>query len=211
MIDLEKIYITSDLHFFHANIIKYCPNTRGRWLSKTNEKPDILSMNEYILRQFDELPNNSIIINNGDLFLNSKVKFDDIKLLVDRMKSNNKHLWIIMGNHDRGIKKYLKIDKSSTDIFFDLGFERVYEFPILLDKYILSHEPVYLNLNSNFKNKIGNPDFLILFTSTVSHTMVTSAVQEATKNNIPIERSHSSSSCALKKILNCHCCSCTEN
>ena len=63
MIDLEKIYITSDLHFFHANIIKYCPNTRGRWLSKTNEKPDILSMNEYILRQFDELPNNSIIIN----------------------------------------------------------------------------------------------------------------------------------------------------
>ena len=156
MIDLEKIYITSDLHFFHANIIKYCPNTRGRWLSKTNEKPDILSMNEYILRQFDELPNNSIIINNGDLFLNSKVKFDDIKLLVDRMKSNNKHLWIIMGNHDRGIKKYLKIDKSSTDIFFDLGFERVYEFPILLDKYILSHEPVYLNPNSNFKNIYGH-------------------------------------------------------
>lgn len=163
MIDLKNVYITSDLHLFHSNIIRYCSNTRGRWLPKIDvqnifghEKPDILSMNEYIFRQFDELPANSIIINNGDLFLNSKVKFNDIKLLVDRMKSNNKHLWIIMGNHDKEVRKYLKIDKPSRDIFLDLGFERVYEFPILLDNFILSHEPVYLSPNSNFKNIYGH-------------------------------------------------------
>ena len=70
---------------------------------------------------------------------------------------------------------------------------------------------VFTQMPSNFKNKIGTPDFLILFTSTVSHTMVNSAIQEAVRNNIPIERSHSSSSCALKKILDCRGCSCAGN
>ena len=59
---------------------------------------------------------------------------------------------------------------------------------------------------SNFKSKIGNPDLLVLFTSTVSHSMVHGALQEAIKNNITVARSHSSSSCALKKILDYHCC-----
>lgn len=95
---------------------------------------------------------------------------------------------VIIGGHDRMAGQYKEICK----------------------KYQCKAK-VFTQMPSNFKNKIGNPDFLILFTSTVSHTMVTSAVQEATKNNIPIERSHSSSSCALKKILSCHCCSCTEN
>ena len=52
---------------------------------------------------------------------------------------------------------------------------------------------------SNFKSKIGHADLLVLFTSTVSHTMVNGALQEANKNNITVARSHSSSSCALKK------------
>ena len=48
-------------------------------------------------------------------------------------------------------------------------------------------------------------DLIILFTSTVSHIMVTGAVQEAERNNIAIERSHSSSSSALKRILGQYC------
>ncbi len=51
------------------------------------------------------------------------------------------------------------------------------------------------------KKKIGTPDLLILFTNTVSHKMVFSAVQEAKRNDIPIARSHSSSMEALGNIL----------
>ena len=50
-------------------------------------------------------------------------------------------------------------------------------------------------------NKIGSPDLLILFTSTVSHKMVHCAVAEAERKNIIVERSHSSSASALNGIL----------
>jgi len=48
---------------------------------------------------------------------------------------------------------------------------------------------------------MGCPDLLILFTNTVSHKMVITAVKEAKRNNIPIARSHSSSAAALKQVL----------
>ena len=51
------------------------------------------------------------------------------------------------------------------------------------------------------EKKIGSPDLMILFTNTVSHKMVISASQEAKKNNIPVERIHTSSASALKAVL----------
>ena len=52
------------------------------------------------------------------------------------------------------------------------------------------------------KKKLGCPDLMILFTNTVSHKMVNSALQEAKKNNIPIARIHKSSAAALHTVLN---------
>lgn len=49
--------------------------------------------------------------------------------------------------------------------------------------------------------KIGSPDMMILFTSTVSHQMVHSALNEAKKYNIPVHRSKSASASALRNIL----------
>lgn len=64
---------------------------------------------------------------------------------------------------------------------------------------------VFAKMAADLKNKIGRPDLIILFTSTVSHKMVHCAVQEASKNNITVERSHSSSANALKVILGGYC------
>lgn len=64
---------------------------------------------------------------------------------------------------------------------------------------------VFTQMPAEFKKKIGTPDLLILFTGTVSHKMVQSALQEAQKANTIISRSHSSSTCALKGILQQHC------
>ncbi len=89
---------------------------------------------------------------------------------------------VIIGGHDRMVCQYKEICK----------------------KYKCKAK-VFTQLPSNFKSKIGSPDLLVLFTSTVSHSMVHGALQEANKNNIAVARSHSSSSCALKKILECHC------
>ena len=44
-------------------------------------------------------------------------------------------------------------------------------------------------------------DLMILFTNTVSHKMVLSAVTEAKKNDVNIVRTHSSSAASLTSVL----------
>ena len=53
---------------------------------------------------------------------------------------------------------------------------------------------VFAKENGSLKKKIGCPDLLILFISTVSHKMVISVTQEAKKNQIPVARVHTSDS-----------------
>jgi hypothetical protein len=60
---------------------------------------------------------------------------------------------------------------------------------------------IFTQVPGDFKSKIGSPDLLVLFTSTVSHSMVHCAVKEAQRKNVEIVRSHTSSSNALKGIL----------
>ena len=63
---------------------------------------------------------------------------------------------------------------------------------------------VFTQVPSDFKSKIGFPDLVVLFTSTVSHSMVRCAIKEAQRKNAVIVRSHTSSSAALKSILDGH-------
>lgn len=53
----------------------------------------------------------------------------------------------------------------------------------------------------NLKRKIGSPDLMIFFTSTMSHKMVDAAMSELKGQGTVIARSHSSSMSALKNIL----------
>lgn len=53
----EKIYITNDLHLFHKNIIKYVNRPFDFSLDGCSK------MNEFLLKKFDELPENCIIWN----------------------------------------------------------------------------------------------------------------------------------------------------
>ena len=61
---------------------------------------------------------------------------------------------------------------------------------------------VYPKMNSGIKN-IGNPDLLILFTSTMSHKMVQCALSDI-KENTKTARCNTSSAPALKNILKQH-------
>lgn len=60
---------------------------------------------------------------------------------------------------------------------------------------------VFTKERGAIKKKMGCPDLLILFTGTVSHKMVNSAIEEAKRNNVPIARIHSSSAAALSQVL----------
>lgn len=60
---------------------------------------------------------------------------------------------------------------------------------------------IFVKENGNIRKKLGNPDLMILFTNTVSHKMVTSAVAEAKRNRIRVIRTHSSSAASLTSLL----------
>ena len=60
---------------------------------------------------------------------------------------------------------------------------------------------VFTKEKGNLVRKLGEPDLMILFTNTVSHKMVNSALNEAKRNNIEVARTHSSSASALKHLL----------
>lgn len=63
---------------------------------------------------------------------------------------------------------------------------------------------VLTKMTGTFQNKIGKPDLLVLFTSTMSHKMVRSALSETKGCKTKIARCHSSSMTALKSILDEH-------
>lgn len=60
---------------------------------------------------------------------------------------------------------------------------------------------VYTQMPARFDKAIGNPDGIVLFTSTVSHKMMITALKEAKKKNIPVLRCHSSSATSLTEVL----------
>ena len=85
---------------------------------------------------------------------------------------------VIVGGHDRMVCQYKKICKA-----FNCKVK------------------IFTHMSGNFSNHIGSPDLLILFTNTVSHKMVKTAVTEAEKCNADIVRCHTSSGNALSSIL----------
>lgn len=60
---------------------------------------------------------------------------------------------------------------------------------------------VFTQCPANFKNQIGNPDVVIVFTGTVAHKMVNVAEEQAQRTGAAIKRCHSSSACALNEAL----------
>lgn len=85
---------------------------------------------------------------------------------------------VIVGGHDRMATKYKEICKKHR-----------------------CKAKVFTQMSANLDKQIGTPDLMVLFTNTVSHKMVKTAVDEAKRNNTEIVRCHTSSASALTEIL----------
>jgi hypothetical protein len=60
---------------------------------------------------------------------------------------------------------------------------------------------VFTRMKGNLREQIGSPDLVVVFTNTVCHKMVKTALDEAQKCNASVVRCHSSSHTALDEIL----------
>ncbi|MBQ0052601.1 MAG: metallophosphoesterase family protein [Treponema sp.] len=139
----EKVYITSDLHLYHKNIIEYC----------NRPFDDCLKMTEFLLEKFSELPEDCLIWNFGDVFLNWNIEHSQIMNDIMRMKKSRR-MCLILGNHDFQSNK--KPFKNYIEFFKYLGFDEVYKGPLQMGNYIFSHEPVFISEKDDFINFHGH-------------------------------------------------------
>ncbi|OUM66647.1 hypothetical protein PIROE2DRAFT_6065 [Piromyces sp. E2] len=168
----RKTFISSDPHFYHSNIIKYC--NRPYHVSGGNRNPanipEVNRMNEDILKVFDSLPDDCDIWIHTDY--NSEETIQRMESLVSRIRhGGRRNLFLLIGNHDNGI-----FEGSTTKYYLARGFDAVYRNPVIVDeKYILSHEPVFLSKGSPFINVYGHLHEMLLqedyFCSCISHRL----------------------------------------
>lgn len=64
---------------------------------------------------------------------------------------------------------------------------------------------VFTQMPSDFDNKLGKPDLMVVFTNTCSHKMVNRVNQRSAKHDIPVARIHNASVTALKTVLEKYC------
>lgn len=97
------MFFSSDHHFFHKNIQKFCPKTR---LGK-----DVMEMNELMIQAHnDRVQKNDIVFFLGDF---SFGQAQETKSVLSRL-NGQKHL--IYGNHDKVIKGDVSIQKMFETI-----------------------------------------------------------------------------------------------
>lgn len=120
---MKNIFFTSDTHYWHKNILKFCPNTRtGSCVEEMNE---IL-----IQRHNEKVSPSSTVYFLGDFSFGTA---SETKQILSRL-NGYKHL--IYGNHDKVIKSDASIIRM---------FESVQEYrSIHLDKkkVVLFHYPM---------------------------------------------------------------------
>ena len=85
---------------------------------------------------------------------------------------------VIVGGHDRMVCQYKKICKQFK-----------------------CKAKVFTHMSADLNKQLGQPDLFVLFTNTVSHKMVKTALDEAKRSNAKVVRSHTSSGAALTEIL----------
>lgn len=129
---MSKRFFIADTHFGDSAIIEY----EGRPFKSINEMSDTLIENwNSVVSEED------IVYILGD-FIDISAKVDYEKIIRDL----NGEIILIVGNHD----------KNFVDTYVKLGV-KVIEYPIILDNFwILSHEPMYVNMKSPYANIFGH-------------------------------------------------------
>jgi calcineurin-like phosphoesterase family protein len=103
-----KTYITSDLHFGHTNIMKFCPVSRARF------RNDVAYMNEAMVKEWNE------IVDPADLvYILGDVAFLPAQKAAEFMRRCNGRKILVQGNHDR---------KTLNDPVFRGCFEEIHHY-----------------------------------------------------------------------------------
>lgn len=130
----KKIWFIADFHFGHSKVIEYS----NRPFKTATE------MNNTLIKNF-----NKVVEKNDIVFILGDLSWLNRKSTTQIVKSLNGFKYLIKGNHDRKGNQYYR----------NMGFVEVYDFPIVFEGFILSHEPagtckpnIYGHLHDKAKN-----------------------------------------------------------
>lgn len=113
IINLNKknLWLTSDLHLFHSNIIKYCNRPYSNCFSMNKDIIDTINK---------KVHQDDLLINLGDIGFNS------VKYIIDELSKINCDQIFVSGNHDRKslinalIEKYIVFEKQTIlNVYFN--------------------------------------------------------------------------------------------
>ncbi len=128
---MSKRFVSSDLHFYHANILQYC----NRPFASVEE------MNKQLIANWNKVVSkDDIVYVLGDFCFGNR---ETIINITSKLKGRK---ILVYGNHDH----------TSKTVFRDAGFEEVCDYHLVIGKnFILSHRPLELNLG-DFYNIHGH-------------------------------------------------------
>lgn len=120
-----KTWITSDLHFGHTNIMKFCPVTRAKYNN------DVNYMNELMVAEW-----NSLVQPDDLVYILGDVAFLPALQATEYMRRCNGRKILVKGNHDKKLvndKKFCSCFESIHDyleINYDNAFIVLFHYPI---------------------------------------------------------------------------------
>lgn len=123
------IWFTSDLHFYHQNIIKYC----NRPFNSVKE------MNKHLLQYYNQtVDKNDTCYFIGDMAMLNITNLNKLSKIIQEL---NGRKILILGNHDDG--------KPFT--YVNMGFESVHTSLILPEdnRFVLCHDPACSIVDDN--------------------------------------------------------------
>jgi calcineurin-like phosphoesterase family protein len=108
------IYIASDIHLGHFNILKYCPERNVIPYDGIREitHADVSAMNELIITNW-----NSIITTEDTVFILGDFLMGIVANSIPLIRRLNGSKILIRGNHDKTLSKLIKNDSSLSDLF----------------------------------------------------------------------------------------------
>ena len=114
---MNNIWFISDTHFNHTNVIKY------------SDRPftTVEEMNEFIIQQWNKkVKKYDIVWHLGDVALHTKP--EELALIMNRL---NGRKFLVKGNHDNW----------PHCAYMEVGFEKVFDYPVVWNGWVLSHRP----------------------------------------------------------------------
>lgn len=99
-----KHFITSDLHFWHQNILKYSPQTRGQW-------DTVEDMNKGIVEAWNQL-----VTVEDHTYILGDVAFCGVDKAVELLNQLNGTKTLIIGNHDEKLAQHAKFRNCFVEV-----------------------------------------------------------------------------------------------